>query len=371
MVGIKRTNDNIQMPNNGDFSNVAPVNPSQPYNMDQNMMYQQQLIDQQNSMMNPTSQPQPYISQPQQQNNQYMPQQQYLPRPQSTMEYQKQIIEEKNNGYAPEPQMIMPRRTQPTRRHNNVPLNFDNGRQQQTLDFSRPQPVEYGNYQEPKELKRINQDFQYYQQVRQNQVPHNYPVQQQISNNQYDYMQPQQQYMPHRNVEPIRYEEYYAPEPDYGYQNYPQQAAIYADYETPFQNHLAERKVVNILPTQIAKEVRSEKLRVAILIIVGLAGIVLTSILLAGYYKMLAMPADVRATATFAGFSFQQTPFPFVSIVFLIVSAFLFFLGTTDYSLLYANVKKYERDLIAGKESIPYFITRNYRNILSRGVYVT
>ncbi|KAJ3615885.1 hypothetical protein Zmor_012225 [Zophobas morio] len=344
--------------------------------MDQNMMYQQQLLDQQQSMMNPAmnnqySMNQQMNSQPS--NPQYIPQPQFVPTPQSTMEYQKQIIEEKNSGFAaPQQQMIMPRRTQPvSRRHNNVPINYENGRQQQTLDFSRSQPVEYGHYQEPRELERINQDFQYYQQIRQQQVPHNYPVQQQLAQHpMYEYAAPQQIVQP-QQPEQIRYEQYYSPEPDYGYQNYPSQAAAFAEFEGPFQQHLQQKRVVNVLPNQIAKEVRSEKMRVAIMMIIGLAGIVLASIFLAGYYKMVNLDAATQATTRFAGFSFQQIPFPFVSIVFLIVAAFLFFLGATDYSLLYANVKKYERDLIAGKESIPYFITRNYRNILSRGVYVT
>jgi hypothetical protein len=385
ITGFKKISETPSQTNaNGDFS--VPANYQEQPN--QNMYPQQQMTN-----IPPQYQNQPNYNNvpvPQAPVNNLYPPQQPVAGSQSVYDYQRQLINDKNTGYnvsqynevpvngqnmAPQPnqQMYVPRNRVAHNRRHQIPTEFDNGMYQQNIDYNAPRPVEYGNFQEQQVLDRMNLDYNAYEEVRRDQY-RGVPVQQvvpQMAQPQYrDNYNEQNMYR-----EPIRQPQY-EDQINYGsymrndYNNPTMSQANY--YQPSTYNYSEPRKTINILPTQIAKEVRSEKMRVAILMLLGIVGVVLTSILIAGYYTLVGIHDETaRNAASFAGFKLNAIPYPLVSIFFLIVALFCFFLGVTDYSLLYANVKKYERDLMAGKETIPYFITRNYKNIISRGVYIT
>ncbi|ASP28511.1 hypothetical protein SCORR_v1c07390 [Spiroplasma corruscae] len=123
-------------------------------------------------------------------------------------------------------------------------------------------------------------------------------------------------------------------------------------------------KEASIIPKEIGREIRSEKLRVFILFMVGSIGIIITSLMLAIYYK------TDENISKFIGVQKEKVMYPFFSILLLIISVGFFGVSLTDFTLLFSNVRKYERDLIMGNESIPYFITRNYKALISRAIYI-
>lgn len=131
------------------------------------------------------------------------------------------------------------------------------------------------------------------------------------------------------------------------------------------QNSYKKRfREANIIPREIGKEIKSEKLRVFLLFAVGLAGIIMTSLMLAVYYK-----TDDTITK-YIGLKKEDVMYPFFSILLLIISLGFFGISLADFTLLFSNVKRYERDLMMGNESIPYFITRNYKSLISRSIYI-
>ena len=130
-------------------------------------------------------------------------------------------------------------------------------------------------------------------------------------------------------------------------------------------SYKARMKKANIIPTAIGREIRSEKLRIFALFLLGTIGIIVTSFMLAIYYKTIGVK-----DSKWLGFNYEKVMYPFFSIFFLIISICFFGISTSDYTLLHSNVKKYEQGLLYGIEKVPYFITRNYRSLLSRSIYI-
>jgi hypothetical protein len=317
ITGFKKISETPSQTNaNGDFS--VPANYQEQPN--QNMYPQQQMTN-----IPPQYQNQPNYNNvpvPQAPVNNLYPPQQPVAGSQSVYDYQRQLINDKNTGYN-------------VSQYNEVPVNGQN---------MAPQP---------------NQQMY----IPRNRVTHNrrHQIPTEFDNGMYQ-----------QNID------YNAPRPvEYG--NFQEQQVLdrmnldYNAYEEVRRDQYRGVPVQQVVPQQLCRTTKNHQYFAdPNCKLLGVVGVVLTSILIAGYYTLVGIHDETaRNTASFAGFKLNAIPYPLVSIFFLIVALFCFFLGVTDYSLLYANVKKYERDLMAGKETIPYFITRNYKNIISRGVYIT
>ncbi|WP_338985484.1 MSC_0882 family membrane protein [Spiroplasma endosymbiont of Diplazon laetatorius] len=241
--------------------------------------------------------------------------------------------------------------------YNNYPIQNENLKQEY-LDFDNNARIDYGNYRDENQYNRMV-----------------YPP-----NNQMNNIQVNENY----NNKPL-YENYSAPNNNmqYGYNDFSNNNQFYnqnspygynpeIDYApvssnnyNPYENksYKDRYKNANMMPKEIGKEVRSEKLRIFLMFLIGATGIITSSLMLAIYYK-------AGEKGTYMGIGRQEVMYPFFSILLLIVSAGFFFVSISDFGFLYSNVKKYERDLYFGRESVPYFITRNYRNLISRSVYL-
>ncbi|AHI52706.1 MSC_0882 family membrane protein [Spiroplasma culicicola] len=308
-----------------------------------------------------------------------------------TAMYQQQMIDAKNNHmnqpYNNEMNMNVQNMNmnQPVYRPNLNKHNFRNSNpmpanyQQEIIDFDSPRPIDYGNYgyQAPQQ-QAYNQNYnpnynndmianQYGQPSVYEAAPlyQIYNPSNQIVENGYNNFSNQNQFYDERYMQQQAYgsqQQAYGQGYNNQYNNYPMAPANnYNDYDN--SNYSKRFARANQLPKEIAKEVRSEKLRTALMFFVGAIGIIVTSIMLAVYYK-------AGEGEKYLGLSVDQVMYPFFSILFLIITTGIFGLALTDYSLLYSNVKKYQRDLLYGRENVPYFITRNYRALISRGIYI-
>ncbi|QEH61681.1 hypothetical protein SCHIN_v1c04840 [Spiroplasma chinense] len=232
--------------------------------------------------------------------------------------------------------------------------------EQEYLDFESPKPIDYGYYgnYEPS-YTPVNGYSQQYQSQYSN--PYNNNVNMGMPN--YEQYQAYDQY----NVNPQYNQAQYAgySESYYG-GNYEQghltPSNHYQQYER--ESYKKRMKQASIIPGQISKEIKSEKLRNAFLIMLGVVGIIIMSVMLAVYYN------TTEASPKYMGIKKSEVMYPFFSIFFLLISVAFFGIGCADYGLLISSVRKYENELYMGKETIPFFITRNYCSFISRSVYI-
>ncbi|AUM62531.1 MSC_0882 family membrane protein [Spiroplasma monobiae] len=238
--------------------------------------------------------------------------------------------------------------------------NQYNNLKQEYLDFDNNSRIDYGNFRDENQYNRMvyppNNQMNNIQQ--RNDSYSNKPLYEnyQVPNNnmQYGYNDFSNNGQFYNQDGPYGYN----PEVDYA----PVSSNNYNPYE--YRSYNERMRVANIIPREIGKEIKSEKLRIFLLFLMGAVGIISASLMLAIYYKA------GEEGGTYLGVLRNQVMYPFFSILLLIVSVGFFGTSLTDYGFLYSNVKKYERELMVGKEAVPYFITRNYRSLISRSVYV-
>ncbi|AGR41995.1 MSC_0882 family membrane protein [Spiroplasma diminutum] len=349
--------ENQNQQNVGDFA--LNQNPQQMINyQNETAMYQKNLIESKNEG---------YIR-PRNRNfeNSYYEQAQNIPQytrsennrdmnlyPQNNqINYQQQFV----NQIPPQVQQQRMIQQQPAN-FNNYPQQYENLKQEY-LDFDNSSRIDYGNYRDENQYNRMvyppNNNVQG---IRQNEIHNNKPL--------YENYQ-----MPNNNMQYgyndfSNNNQFYSQNNQYGYNPEIDYAPVSSNnYNAYDQNSYQQRmKNANIVPKEIGKEIRSEKLRIFIVFLIGTVGIISASFMLAIYYKS-------GADGTFLGMTRDKVMYPFFSIILLIVSTGFFLTSLTDFGFLYSNVKKYERDLLFGKELVPYFITRNYRSLISRSIYL-
>ncbi len=253
-------------------------------------------------------------------------------------------------------------RYQPTQMQSyvNYQNQYSNNLKQERLDFENMSRINYGNYRDENQYNRmVYPPNNQINNVQRNEIYNNKPLYENYhmpnNNMQYgynDFSNNNQFYNPN-------------PNPNFGYNPEVDYAPVSSNNYNPYEhNSYGERmKKANIIPKEIAREIRSEKLRIFLIFLIGVVGIITTSIMLAIYYK-------AGDDGTYMGVERGKVMYPFFSITLLIVSAGFFITSLTDFAFIYSNVKKYEKDLLFGKELVPYFITRNYRTLISRGVYL-
>lgn len=292
----------------------------------------------------------------------------HIPRTQNNQfdnlrDYQRDIVYEKNanfnNNFEANSNNFQPQ-------YNKVPIN--NGFNQAQFNMNN-QPLNYG----------------YPQTHYSNQAMHNQNSQipSDFENNRYapNTFQRNDNYNPIDNN--IYYRNFSNPNPDpqfnnvqqqfvsngmYGYnQAYNYGPVPYNQYhEINNQNYGTKYKHANIIEKPLAREIRNEKWRNVFLLLISITGILITSFMLAVFYRI----ANFEDIYTFLGMEIENVMYPALSIFLLLISIACFIWASTDLALLLSSVSRFKNSLGQGNEVIPYFITRNYKNLISRSVYI-
>ncbi|AHI53697.1 hypothetical protein SSABA_v1c02850 [Spiroplasma sabaudiense Ar-1343] len=290
-----------------------------------------------------------------------------------TSEYQKSVIQENNSSAKKEYFRKLQKdgflAGQPSpRRIPRQPYNYYNGQEyyQEIIDFDRP--ISYGNY----DYNPYQNDYFYgnpnpqrfYQPIPQHYINNNHQVRDfcnvpgcEMSINSQNHSNPGQ----NQGASSNESQNYFINDSQQGNQGKVSQEV---DYSKEYSRS-------KIIPKQILKEIFSEKMRVSTLLIIGLIGFAVTAFFTAAYFTASKLGISFTdSEATIWGVSTSKIPHPFWMISLMIISISFFLVGLTDLILLRSNIKKYEKDLRMGYEQVPYFITKNYRSIVARSVYI-
>ncbi|WP_235510967.1 MSC_0882 family membrane protein [Spiroplasma kunkelii] len=118
-----------------------------------------------------------------------------------------------------------------------------------------------------------------------------------------------------------------------------------------------------LIPLEIAREIRSEKVRTLIMIIIGFLGTMLTSLFIALYFI-----SHQQELETIMGIKAKYIPHPFLTITFLLISLGLLFAGIFDLSRVRIETNSYLFNLIRGNHTIPHFLIDNYKKMIIRSI---
>ncbi|WP_374696197.1 MSC_0882 family membrane protein [Spiroplasma endosymbiont of Polydrusus formosus] len=118
-----------------------------------------------------------------------------------------------------------------------------------------------------------------------------------------------------------------------------------------------------LIPLEIAREIRSEKVRTLIMIIVGLFGTMTTSLFIALYFI-----SHQQELETIIGIKTGYIPHPFLTITFLLISLGLLFAGIFDLSRVRIETNNYLSNLMHGNHTIPHLLIDNYKKMTVRSV---
>ncbi|WP_339021528.1 MSC_0882 family membrane protein [Spiroplasma endosymbiont of Atherix ibis] len=250
-----------------------------------------------------------------------------------------------------------PQQFQNVNNYNNYPNQYNNNLKQEYLDFENNSRIDYGNFRDENQYNRMVYSPNNHMNNIQRNKNYNRPLYENynVPNNNMHYG-----YNDFSNNN-----QFYNQNSPYGYNPEIDYAPVSSNNYNPYDKstYTQRYKSARMMPKEIGKEVRSEKLRIFLIFLIGLVGIVTSSIMLAIFYK-------AGNNGTYIGVKRDQVMYPFFSILLLIFSLGFFAISLTDFGFIFSNVKKYSRDLYYGKESVPYFITRNYRSLISRAVYL-
>lgn len=118
-----------------------------------------------------------------------------------------------------------------------------------------------------------------------------------------------------------------------------------------------------LIPLEINREIRSEKVRTLIIIIIGFIGTMMTSLFIALYF--ISHQQELEAIM---GIKAKYIPHPFLTITFLLISLGLFFAGIFDLSRVWIETNSYLSNLIGGNHTIPHFLIDNYKKMTVRSI---
>ena len=128
-------------------------------------------------------------------------------------------------------------------------------------------------------------------------------------------------------------------------------------------NRLSREHANKLMPLEIAREIKSEKIRTLIMILVGFAGTVTTSIFIALYFISHKQGLD-----EILGVKKQYIPHPFLTITLLLVSLGSLFAGIFDLSRVKIEANNYLANLNRGNHTIPHFLIDNYKKMTVRSI---
>ncbi|PQP79221.1 hypothetical protein C6B38_02020 [Spiroplasma sp. ChiS] len=118
-----------------------------------------------------------------------------------------------------------------------------------------------------------------------------------------------------------------------------------------------------LIPLEIAREIRSEKVRTLIMIIIGFIGTMMTSLFIALYFI-----SHQQELKEIMGIKAKYIPHPFLTITFLLISLGLLFAGIFDLSRVRIETNSYLSNLIRGNHTIPHFLIDNYKKMTIRSI---
>ncbi|ELL44341.1 hypothetical protein SMIPMB4A_v3c7670 [Spiroplasma melliferum IPMB4A] len=118
-----------------------------------------------------------------------------------------------------------------------------------------------------------------------------------------------------------------------------------------------------LIPLEIAREIRSEKVRTLIMIIIGFIGTMMTSLFIALYFI-----SHQQELEEIMGIKAKYIPNPFLTITFLLISLGLLFAGIFDLSRVRIETNSYLSNLTRGNHTIPHFLIDNYKKMTIRSI---
>ncbi|WP_425378755.1 MSC_0882 family membrane protein [Spiroplasma endosymbiont of Polydrusus pterygomalis] len=121
-----------------------------------------------------------------------------------------------------------------------------------------------------------------------------------------------------------------------------------------------------LIPLEIAREIRSEKVRTLIMIIVGFFGTMTTNLFIALYF--ISHQQELEAIM---GIKARYIPHPFLTITFLLISLGLLFAGIFDLSRVRIETNSYLSNLMRGNHTIPHFLIDNYKKMTVRSIILS
>ncbi|WHQ36760.1 MSC_0882 family membrane protein [Spiroplasma sp. SV19] len=129
------------------------------------------------------------------------------------------------------------------------------------------------------------------------------------------------------------------------------------------RRHFNREYANKLIPLEIAREIRSEKVRTLIMITFGLFGTMSTSLFIALYFithqQGLSSIMEIQA---------KYIPHPFLTITFLLISLGLLFAGIFDLSRVRIETNNYISHLMRGNHTIPHFLIDNYKKMTVRSI---
>ncbi|WP_425380385.1 MSC_0882 family membrane protein [Spiroplasma endosymbiont of Stenodema calcarata] len=129
------------------------------------------------------------------------------------------------------------------------------------------------------------------------------------------------------------------------------------------RRHFNREYANKLIPLEIAREIRSEKIRTLIMITFGLFGTMSTGLFIALYFithqQGLSAIMEIQA---------KYIPHPFLTITFLLISLGLLFAGIFDLSRVRIETNNYISHLMRGNHTIPHFLIDNYKKMTVRSI---
>lgn len=124
-----------------------------------------------------------------------------------------------------------------------------------------------------------------------------------------------------------------------------------------------ELEAVNI-SKRIAKEIKMEKYKIAFLMFASTVCILVSAFFIALNYIKL------EDGKNFLKIDPKLVPSVWIMISILVLSSIVMIKALIDLNHILIDVKRYKSELLMGRERIPFFITKSYKKIVKRHIYL-
>ncbi|AGM24893.1 MSC_0882 family membrane protein [Spiroplasma chrysopicola] len=128
-------------------------------------------------------------------------------------------------------------------------------------------------------------------------------------------------------------------------------------------NKLSKEHINKLMPFEIAREIRSEKISSLVMTVIGIFGTICTSLFIALYFV-----THNNGMESIIGIKAIYIPHPFLTITLLIISLGVLFSGIFDLSRVRREANTYVINLNRGNHTIPHFLINNYKKMTVRGI---
>ena len=142
--------------------------------------------------------------------------------------------------------------------------------------------------------------------------------------------------------------------------SYPQ---TFAKTDTSSIRDISHKEINRLLPGALVKEIIYEKLVAFLMMFLGGITSVIAIAFIAIYYQ-------IQANGPLWRFDENSVPLPGFMIVLLLITGSLFFFGVFNMNQIINEVNGYIVKKKQGQETIPYFMTHNYKKIAARQIII-